>query len=112
MESNLSTTKVRVAGLVNGVLDFVPPIIAPSLPINRSRVQGPDFTVTGTATDENGIGLVEFRVGAGPWQAAEGTGSWSAAVAGVASGPVTIRFRATDAAGNQSATISRAYTVF
>ena len=112
VESNLSTTKVRVAGLVNGVTDLVPPIIAPSLPINRSRVQGPDFEVTGTATDENGIRTVEFRVGAGPWQTVDGTSSWKAAVAGIASGPVTISFRATDAAGNQSATISRAYTVF
>ena len=112
VESNLSTTKVRVAGMVNGAIDFVPPIVAPNLPTNRSSVQGPDFTVTGIATDENGIELVEFRVGAGPWQAAEGTSSWSAAIAGVASGPVTISFRTTDAAGNESATISRAYTVF
>ncbi len=111
VESNLGVTKIRVAGSVNGVADFVPPIITPRLPANRARVHGPQFTVTGTATDKNGIASVEFRIGAGPWQAATGTAAWSAPITGVTPGVVTISFRAKDAAGNLSAIIPRVYTV-
>ncbi len=111
VESNLGATKIRVAGSVNGVADFVPPTVTPRLPANRARVHGPDFTVTGVAADRNGIDLVEFRIGAGPWQAATGTTKWSAAITGVPIGPLTLSFRSTDAAGNQSTVIKRTYTV-
>jgi hypothetical protein len=111
VESNLGATKIRVSGSVNGVADFVPPRITPRLPVNRARVHGPQLTVTGIATDKNGINLVEFRIGTGPWQAASGTTQWSATITGLVAGPLTLSFRATDAAGNQSAVIQRFYTV-
>jgi len=111
VESNLGTTKVRVAGAVNGVADLVPPRTTPRLPANRARVAGPQFTVTGIATDKNGIAAVEFRIGAGPWQPAAGTTKWSATINGVAAGRLMLSFRATDAAGNSSPLIKRIYTV-
>jgi hypothetical protein len=111
VESNLGATKIRVSGSVNGVADFVPPRITPRLPVNRARVHGPQLTVSGIATDKNGINLVEFRIGTGPWQAASGTTQWSATITGLVAGPLTLSFRASDAAGNQSAVIQRFYTV-
>jgi hypothetical protein len=112
VESNLGLAKIVVVGAVNGVPDYVPPTVTPRSPANLARVRGPNFTATGTATDKNGIALVEFRVGKGPWANATGTSSWSAAITGVSKGAVTISFRATDAAGNLSAVIPRVYTVY
>lgn len=111
VESNLGITKIRVGGSVNGVRDFVPPTVTPRLPANRAKVHGPQFNVTGVAADKNDISLAEFRVASRPWQTATGTLKWTVTITGVWPGPVTISFRSTDTAGNQSAVIQRIYTV-
>ncbi len=112
VESNLGLAKVTVAGVANGVADYVPPTVTPMLPVNRTRVRGPQFTMAGTAADKNGISSVEFRVSAGPWQHATGTSTWSAAITGLSPGPVLISTRATDGAGNLSAVILRVFYVY
>ena len=112
VESNLGLGTIRVAGSAGTVTDAVPPTIIPLLPANHTRVRGPQFNVTGTASDRNGVALVEFRVGPGPWQPATGTTAWTANITGATAGQLIISLRATDVAGNVSAVVQRTYTVF
>jgi sugar lactone lactonase YvrE len=59
------------------------------------------FTIDGTASDQFGISLVQFRVGTGPLQAAVGTTAWQIKPA-LKKGRNTITIFATDSVGNVS----------
>jgi sugar lactone lactonase YvrE len=59
------------------------------------------FTIDGTASDQFGISLVQFRVGTGPLQAAVGTTAWQIKPA-LNKGRNTITIFATDSVGNVS----------
>src|SRR5262249_58271116 len=100
------------------VFDTQPPTVVVKSP-------GPDLpaagnvTITGRTADTGaGVALVEEAVDGGPYaplgfDAATGNFSFTTALAvdGSADGPHTVTFRATDAAGNVSATASLAFTL-
>ena len=109
MESNLGTVKLRVGGVINGVADYSPPSLSRISPGNKAWASAAGFAITGSASDKNGIALVEFRLGNGPWQPATGTAKWSAQIPSQPLGTITVQFRSTDNAGNQSAVSQRVY---
>jgi len=81
---------------------------APTIAIG-SPASSPSYTtassiaMAGTASDNNALSVVEYRVlPSVPWLAASGTTSWSVASAALAVGSNTIEVRATDLAGNQA----------
>lgn len=107
--SNLARIGVRVVGAVDGVPDFTPPMLGTINPPNRAPVSQREFSVNGTASDNRGIALVEYRVGLGPWLAASGTLQWTATIEPSSIDRLTLSFRATDLAGNISRTFQREY---
>jgi hypothetical protein len=83
--------------------DTARPTSAVTTPADGSTVgAGERITVTGTASDTNGIVAgVEVSVDGGTtWRAAQGTSSWSYEWTAGAPGQVTIRTRAIDDSGN------------
>ena len=85
--------------------DSSPPLVAITSPAGGSTVSG-TVTVSGSASDDRAVDVVETRVDAGPWARATGLGSWSSTLdtTTLQDGQHTIDARATDTAGN--ATIS------
>ncbi len=87
------------------VHDTVPPVLTLLMPTNGAVVAG-NLVISGTATDNLAVTKVEVQLDSGPWLTAVGTNSWS--VSGNSSnflnGPHLISARATDTAGNISAT--------
>lgn len=85
-----------------------PPVIdtPPTLTLLRSRYlpKSRIFSVRGTASDENSIQRVEYRIGkTGKFRRAIGTTDWSAQVKlNNTKGPVILYFRAIDSSGNIS----------
>ncbi|MGB3218966.1 MAG: Ig-like domain repeat protein, partial [Anaerolineae bacterium] len=103
------TPAVSLAHLVDGARpvltlgDGVSPFLKPGL-----------HTITGQADDSpgSGVALVEYRqAGAGSWQTAAGASIWQADVNVTGSGVLTLEFRATDRAGNQSEIVSAAFGI-
>ena len=69
-------------------------------------------SITGTATDNDSVALVEYRLNGGAWQAATGTSSWSGSVTGLTDGSgYTVDVRAQDPSGNLSPVVSRSFSV-
>ena len=58
------------------------------------------FSVSGAASDANGVQWVDVKVDGGSWIDTSGADSWSYAVTGLADGSHTIYARAVDNAGN------------
>ncbi len=58
------------------------------------------MTVTGTASDDVAVAMVEVSLDGMNWMVATGTTSWSADLT-LSAGQNTIRVRATDTSGNQ-----------
>ena len=87
-------------------LDTKAPTAKITSPKSGSKVNASTVTVTGTATDNLGISLVQYRLenaaGTNDYQDATGTTSWAATIAGLIPGPNTIRVRAFDTSENQS----------
>ncbi len=88
--------------------DKTPPQITVTSPADRSVLSPATITVTGTASDDIGVGRVEISTDGGNWTLANGTTSWSAA-ADLVIGNNTIFARATDLSGNR-ATVAVAVT--
>jgi hypothetical protein len=86
---------------VSGPADTTPPTASIAAPTANSSVSG-TVTVAGTASDDTQVAKVELSVDGGPYQAAQGTASWSAAVdtSGYPNGSHTLKARATDPSGN------------
>jgi hypothetical protein len=106
----------RVVGSIKWVAkavvqpDTIPPQVYVNSPVTGARVGDPALAVSGTAVDDVGVAVVEFRVNGGAWSAATGTTNWSGtAVLGVGTNTVVVRAR--DAAGNasQEASVSVTY---
>ncbi|MDW7725596.1 MAG: PGF-pre-PGF domain-containing protein [Candidatus Methanoperedens sp.] len=93
---NVKETSVEVTLVIQ---DTTPPAITITSPSNGDIFNNPAITVTGTASDNIALKVVEVKVGTGDWQAASGTESWSAEVT-LSEGKNTIYVRATDTAGN------------
>jgi PKD repeat protein len=82
-----------------GLSDTTPPTISIVSPSSGQTFATPTITVSGSASDNAGISKVEVKVGAGSWQLASGTTSWSKQVT-LSPGSNTIYARATDTSGN------------
>ncbi len=79
--------------------DTAPPSITLDSPSNGQTVTSSTITVSGSASDNVAISKVEVKVGAGAWQLATGTTSWSTSVT-LTSGSNIIAARAIDTLGN------------
>lgn len=83
--------------------DITYPEISIVNPIEGQTFSTYTITVNGTASDNIGLSKVEVKVGAGAWQTASGTTSWSKTIA-LSTGSNTIYARATDTSGNTNET--------
>jgi len=83
--------------------DTVKPTISIASPSSGSTFTTSTITVSGIASDNVGISKVEVKVGAGSWQLASGTTSWSKQVT-LSPGSNTIYARATDTSENTKET--------
>lgn len=81
------------------ISDTTLPSISITSPANGQTFTTATIAVCGTASDNVALSKVEVRVGAGSWQLASGTTSWSGSVT-LNPGSNTIYARATDTAGN------------
>jgi hypothetical protein len=79
--------------------DVTLPSITITSPTSGQKFTTATVTVKGTASDNVGLSKVEVKVGAGAWQRATGTTSWSKSVT-LARGLNRITARATDTSGN------------
>jgi hypothetical protein len=81
--------------------DTTPPSVSISTPSAGATVTG-TVSVTGVASDNTALSLVEIQVDAGAYSAAAGLASWSYSLNTLAltNGSHTIRARATDSSGN------------
>jgi len=84
-------------------LDTFAPTSAITAPAANAKVNGTNYSVTGTATDGDGTGVQKVEVstnGGTTWVAATGTTAWSYNWTLPADGSYTIKSRATDVATN------------
>lgn len=77
------------------------PEVAIISPADGARLTAPGFVLQGAARDNLAVARVEVSVNNGPWELAQGTDNW--AFQGAARpGPIYVRVRAVDQAGNES----------
>jgi len=89
--------------------DLVPPSVFVTAPVPNARLTNGLATLEGTASDNVAVQRVEYRVGEGPVQIANGTTKWSAPVE-LPPGPSTVQVWSVDTAGNKSMTVTRSMT--
>lgn len=113
--------KSGASGTIQLNLSFVPdtklPTVTISSPKSGAKLTNSTVVVQGKASDNLAVALVQYRLenadGTNDYQDADGTNTWSATVSSLIPGPNTIRVRAFDTSGNESATaaITVTYTV-
>ena len=90
--------------------DSVKPTVSISSPPDGTRLTNAVVTIQGTASDNVGVAIVEWRLengnGIGTYHAASGTITWSATVAGLTPGTNTVRIRCRDLSGNLSTEVT------
>jgi alpha-amylase len=93
--------------------DTSPPALTMQSPTNNLLVSG-SLLISGTATDDVAVAKVEVQLDNRGWFAASGAASWSLRLnsSNFLNGPHTVSARATDTAGNISATNAAAVTFF
>lgn len=109
--------RAQSAGAIVLNLAFKPdtnaPTVAISSPAANSKALSPTITVTGTASDNLAVALVQYRLensaGTNDYQNAIGTNKWSAVVSNLVAGPNIVRVRAFDTSSNMSLTLSRTF---
>jgi hypothetical protein len=94
-----------VSYVVGGSEDTTPPTISIDSPSDGDAFTTKTTTVSGTASDNEGVSKVEVKVGSGDWMDATGTTSWSKTMT-LGQGLNTINVRAIDTTGNPSETSS------
>jgi hypothetical protein len=94
-----------VSYVVRGSEDTTPPTVSVDSPSDGDTFTTATITVSGTASDNEGVSKVEVKVGSGDWTDASGTMSWSKTVT-LIQGMNTIDVRAIDDTGNPSETAS------
>ena len=99
-----NTATVSIAVTVD-----TPPTVAITSPADGAVLPSTSMVVSGTASDSEGVEMVELSLDGTTYVLATGTTSWSGTLT-LAEGPNTIFARATDTAGN-TATVSVAVTV-
>jgi hypothetical protein len=105
--------KAGASGIVQLNLSFSQDTQAPKVviksPKTKSQVTDSTLAVSGTASDNLNVALVQFRLenaeGTNDFQNADGTNSWTGTVTGLIPGPNTIRVRAFDTSSNESASV-------
>jgi glycosidase len=97
--------ELKFATAAFSIHDTAPPAIFLQTPANGAVVAG-HLVISGTATDDVAVTKVEVQLDSGPWLTAAGTNSWSLSLnsSNFLNGPHLVSARATDAAGNVSAT--------
>jgi hypothetical protein len=95
---------------LNFSADTKPPTVTISSPKSGSKLTVPSVFIQGKATDNLGVARVQYRLenaaGTTDYQDADGTNTWSATVTNLIPGPNTIRVKATDISGNDSAGVT------
>jgi len=81
------------------VVDTTDPTISITFPADLATT-GSSFTLTGTASDNVALSVIEVQIDGGSFQTATGTTTWSYNVTGLAPGAHTIVARATDTSSN------------
>jgi hypothetical protein len=81
--------------------DETDPVVSITSPANGSVVGISSVSLTGTASDNKELEKIQVKTGAGDWEDATGTSSWSASVT-LFEGDNVVRARALDAAGNEA----------
>ncbi|MFA6097657.1 MAG: DUF2961 domain-containing protein [Candidatus Paceibacterota bacterium] len=81
--------------------DSAAPSIAITSPANNETYYNAVASVSGTASDDIAVNKVEVKVGAGAWQLASGTTSWTISNLALVSGSNVITARAADTATPQ-----------
>ena len=94
-----------VSYVVGGSEDTTPPNVSIDSPSDGNTFTTTTITVSGTASDNEGVSRVEVKVDSGDWEDASGTTSWSKIVT-LIQGVNTIEVRAIDTTGNPSETAS------
>lgn len=84
-------------------VDTTPPSVLITSPASGSTVATSTVTVSGTASDDVAVARIEVRMGAGAYDLASGTISWSKQVT-LPAGSNTIYAKATDTSGNANET--------
>jgi uncharacterized repeat protein (TIGR02543 family) len=82
------------------------PMIAITAPAANARFTNSAMTLEGNASDSGGVDRVEYQLGTGPFQVANGTTNWSASIV-LAPGTNTVRVKAIDSGGIESVVAAR-----
>ena len=90
---------IKITKEMNVPVDTNPPSISISYPVNGQTFETNTISISGTASDDIELSKIEIKIGAGNWQIASGTTSWSKSVT-LESGSNTIYAKATDTSGN------------
>ncbi len=90
--------------------DTQAPTVAITSPKSGAKLTNSTVTVQGTAGDNLGVALVQYRLenaaGTNDYQNADGTNNWTATINNLIPGPNTIRVRSFDTSGNDSPEVS------
>jgi hypothetical protein len=89
--------------------DLVPPSVSVTAPAPKARLTNGLATLQGTASDNVAVQRVEYRVGDGPVQLANGTTNWTAQVE-LPPGPSIVQVWSVDMEGNRSMSATRSMT--
>ncbi len=97
----------------SSVTDTVPPSVTITSPASLAVLSG-NVVVSGTASDDTSVSLVEFRIDGGNWVAASGTAAWSFALPteNFLNGSHVLSVRAMDGVANVSSNASISVTFF
>jgi len=92
-------------------MDSIAPTVSIGSPIAGAQFNDPSLFISGIASDDKGVAVVELRLNGRSWQTASGTTNWNFSVSLVA-GNNTIEARSGDNAGNYSslASVTVTYT--
>ncbi|MBI4057690.1 MAG: hypothetical protein HY399_09105, partial [Elusimicrobia bacterium] len=93
-----------------GPPDTTAPSVAILSPVDGSTVASP-ITISGTATDNVGVSLVEVALDGGTYNPASGTNNWTKNLGTLSNGSHSVSARSRDAAGNTSSIASVNFTV-
>jgi len=82
--------------------DLVAPLVTIDSPQDAEHVNATELQVSGAASDDKGLALVELSNDTGAWTKAAGTATWSGIVNLTGDGSQQICARATDTSGNKA----------
>ena len=96
-----ASADMQASKTVDIVMDDMPPAIKVLQPLDDALLNRSSVTFKGTATDNDGVALVEYKVSSGPWTETNGLESWNFTVT-MEDGTHQVSVRATDVTGLQT----------